>query len=514
MPLAEALACANRADENPLHCDLHQPGADHQALEKLAEWCLRFSPQVCIEEAEEPESLFLDASNSLWLPGGEPALAERVVSELLARELWTRAVLADTVGGAWALCRYLDGTATPPRAYRSHPDPAYLPELALTTWRVVSSEELGGLLRLLPLAALRLPEEMVRKLARLGLHRVGQLDTLPREQLPARFGPLLPARWDQALGRQTELLNAQPVALPLAASWAFEPPVAQQSILLLALERLLASLLRQLPADQGLCRLTATFFTEYTDGLHDEENPARADRAYPSHQAEIPKQPKAIILHPMQPTREPKILLQWLSLRLERLSVGLVNKLLLEGQADVLGQRQEELWPTAHDDRPLLHLLDVLRGKLGEHAVTQAQLTADPRPEAASQHAPVSPHQPNRLVGSNNKGQPAVPGNGQFMGAAFSGAALPTRPLRLLKEPVPLSAVLTPGIGLPARFFWKGQPQVVARMWGPERLDFGWWQAARAVTRDYYRVETPQGSQFWIFQQHGSDRWFLHGCFD
>jgi protein ImuB len=52
----------------------------------------------------------------------------------------------------------------------------------------------------------------------------------------------------------------------------------------------------------------------------------------------------------------------------------------------------------------------------------------------------------------------------------------------------------------------------VARYWGPERIETGWWRG-RSVRRDYYRVETDGGLWFWIFRHIDDGQWFLHGMF-
>ena len=52
-----------------------------------------------------------------------------------------------------------------------------------------------------------------------------------------------------------------------------------------------------------------------------------------------------------------------------------------------------------------------------------------------------------------------------------------------------------------------------SRIWGPERIQTGWWRGQSAL-RDYYRVETAEGQWFWLFRQLSDRRWFLHGVFE
>ena len=74
---------------------------------------------------------------------------------------------------------------------------------------------------------------------------------------------------------------------------------------------------------------------------------------------------------------------------------------------------------------------------------------------------------------------------------------------------------LAPG-GQPAWFSWQGGRRRVARHWGPERIETGWWRRG-LVRRDYYRVETTDGSRFWLFRQgliEDGGGWWLHGVAD
>jgi protein ImuB len=66
--------------------------------------------------------------------------------------------------------------------------------------------------------------------------------------------------------------------------------------------------------------------------------------------------------------------------------------------------------------------------------------------------------------------------------------------------------------GPPVRFAYRGQAHQIARHQGPERIETGWWRK-RGVRRDYYRVETEQGTRFWLFRSLTSGRWYLHGEF-
>ena len=86
--------------------------ADLALLERIADWCDRYTPLIALDP---PHGLFLDISGCAHLFGGESALASDLVRRLSAQGFQTRAAVADTVGCAWAMARYLP----PPERGRS-----------------------------------------------------------------------------------------------------------------------------------------------------------------------------------------------------------------------------------------------------------------------------------------------------------------------------------------------------------------------------------------------------------
>jgi protein ImuB len=135
-------------------------------------------------------------------------------------------------------------------------------------------------------------------------------------------------------------------------------------------------------------------------------------------------------------------------------------------------------------------LLDRLRARLGEDAVTQLRAHAEHRPERAwkSRVGPCFRHETQ-----------AKPGSAAEIG---SDPIFPPRPLWLLAEPEPLGE----------RF--EVEPWVLQE--GPERIESGWWDGGD-VRRDYFVAANPRGETVWIYRDHryGTDdgEWFLHGLF-
>jgi protein ImuB len=60
----------------------------------------------------------------------------------------------------------------------------------------------------------------------------------------------------------------------------------------------------------------------------------------------------------------------------------------------------------------------------------------------------------------------------------------------------------------------------VAHAEGPERIAMQWWrdEQGRALTRDYFRVESNEGVRVWLYREgfynaRAKPNWFLHGLF-
>ena len=107
-----------------------------------------------------------------------------LIRRLAAAGVAARAAVADTPGAAHALARHaaVPATIAPPR-------------------------ETENAIAALPIAGLRLAQETVSSLRRLGIERIGQLAAMARGPLARRFGPEVLLRLDQALGRVFEPLT-------------------------------------------------------------------------------------------------------------------------------------------------------------------------------------------------------------------------------------------------------------------------------------------------------------------
>jgi protein ImuB len=90
------------------------------------------------------------------------------------------------------------------------------------------------------------------------------------------------------------------------------------------------------------------------------------------------------------------------------------------------------------------------------------------------------------------------------------------RPARLFARPEKIEAVAELPDHPPRLFIWRNVRHRVARADGPERIHGEWWvsDSETNLIRDYYRVETTDGSRYWLFRDGtagAGGNWWLHG---
>jgi protein ImuB len=215
-----------------------KPGLTTQLLQRIAEWCIRFTP---VAAPDDPQGVLLDASGCAHLWGGEVAYLTDICKRLRSRGYTVRAGMAGTIGAAWALARY--GRQE----------------------RIIENGGEEAALSTLPISALRLPAEATGRLHKLGLREVRDLLAIPRTALRRRFGPELLQRVEQALGEEPEWLTpVYPVEAYHERLPCIEPIVTLTGIEI-ALERLLQALCTRLQKE-GKGLRTAFFRCYRVDG--------------------------------------------------------------------------------------------------------------------------------------------------------------------------------------------------------------------------------------------------------
>jgi protein ImuB len=307
-------------------------------------------------------------------------------------------------------------------------------------------------------------------------------------------------------------------ALPprFEAGWSAEHPTARRETIGAALEWLIARVAAMLArCGRGALRLDCRLVLEINNQqLSKGDSPIFAETKIGT----VPNLPLSVGL--FQPTADAKRLFELVELQLERLRIGspvtaihvaasLTAPLEPRKQATLF-----ELDGDANRPRRLAALVERLGSRLGSGAVVGVRLRPEAQPELSWHY--------DRLVGKQRRRKQmprpcntlgGTAGLSSSAGNTAGQASSATRPLRLLPHPLPLAVTSIAPNGPPLRFAFEGQEHAVARSWGPERIETGWWRG-RAVGRDYFRVETAAASRFWLFRRLRDGRWFLHGTFE
>lgn len=215
-----------------------QPGLSEKLLLKIAEWCIRFTPVAAVDS---PDGIMLDISGCSHLWGGDELYLAEIQKRFHERGYKVRLAVADTIGAAWAIARFGQGTNV-----------------------IKSGTHMEALLPLPP-AALRLETGTVERLHKLGLRQIGQFITMPRNTLRRRFGTDFIKRLNQALGLEEETLQPVQPVVPYSERLPCLEPIVTATGIKIALQRLLETLCKRLEREQKGLR-TAIFKGYRVDG--------------------------------------------------------------------------------------------------------------------------------------------------------------------------------------------------------------------------------------------------------
>lgn len=448
----------------------HDGELDRDKLVELAVWCERFSPVVGLEDVATPSSLLLDVTGLAPVFGSEQNLVRLVRRAFDERGYAAQVGLADTVGAAWALAHF--GEQQDEDASADSVD---------------SARDTTELLGPLPVEALRLHEETSSTLRQLGVETISQLLQLPRDGLAMRLGELLLKRIDQALGIQPEVITALRPPPHFAAEWNLEHPTSRRE----TIDTMLRELTKQV-----------------------SETLAQNDHAAVQVEAELvgARNSRTLPVSLFQPSSNPDHLFELLQLQLENSQMReAVRCVRLTATTTVrINGEQTVLWDEVGQgrDREVAQLVDRLSSRLGKECVFGIQAQAGALPEKSWR---------KKLLADTIK-------SGRRKPVTANTLKAPHRPLWLHDPPLPLQVQRgrmpdgetgnrESGLLPPAWFQFQSRQYEVARHWGPERIETGWWRGS-SERRDYYRVETTAGYRFWLFRQLNDGAWFLHGCFE
>jgi protein ImuB len=475
---------------------LHQaePQAEALLLEQTADWLRRFTP---LSAVDPPDGAMLDISGVAHLFGGEAAMIAEIERRLADQGFHARCAIAPNPALAWALARF-------------------------SSTRILEDGDHAGaarVLRVLPVAALRISEDIVNGLRTAGLSRVGDLLTRPRSPLAARFGAGLIARLDAITGALRDPISPRFEAAPYMAERRFAEGLARRE----DIERILADLAQDLCEmlerhGEGARRIAASFFR--VDGVvrHIEAGASR-------------------------PLRDPVTLTRLLREKIEALGengldTGYGFDVMRLAATEVEGFRdapqiEMQLQPRHYErseaiqksrldfgflrsaprndelNEAFADLLDRLGARFGLRRVLRLEFQDTHIPEFAVAALPAS-------MSLEHPSRRALARAPQDEGVEQSHAR--TRPPRLFEKPEPIEAIASVPDGPPLRFRWRRVTHEIAAYEGPERIAPEWWRDA-GLTRDYFRVEDRDGGRFWLFRdglfgrEATQPRWFVHGVF-
>jgi protein ImuB len=201
-----------------------KPELPAKLLQRLAEWCIRFTPVVAIDL---PDGLIMDVTGCAHLWGGETQYLKHIIDRLSARGYDINGAMADTIGVAWGVARFSRR------------------RLAI----VDTINHLDALMDLPP-EALRLEPENIDRLHKLGLHKIRQFIRMPRTALRRRFGHSFLLQLDKATGREKEFIEAVIPPEPYQERVPCLEPIVTLPGIEIALQQLLEALCLRLQQEQ------------------------------------------------------------------------------------------------------------------------------------------------------------------------------------------------------------------------------------------------------------------------
>jgi len=531
----------------------HNLEQDVSGLETLSDSLEEFSPVVGLEmidsqefkRGRRPNSLFLDVTGLAHLFGDETQLARQLLLHCDGLGYLPRIAIADTVGEAWGLARYVAG-----HHFSEMRQPLVMP---IAKNRDEIADEL---IRQLPVESLRLDSGVIDTLFQLGIENLGQLLRLSRDELAMRLGDVIHRRLDQFSGKIEEPIVARRKPTEFVADQTLDYPTSHRETIEVVVARLVCRLCEQLrTGQQGALEWWVRLKCQKGAAIEFRVNlfqpTAETAQVMPLiamqlEQALAPvtrrslKKKKLVKNYKIQSVSGAKKQATEKTLQLtgelrddsncrtekgeifHRYTITSVQEVTVSVNSHVvLVQEQRQLFDENPrlDRQALSHLINRLANRVGPENIVYPALLSGAQPEYAYRFKPlVDPNRQRR----RRKSKPVCQSHVQ------------ARPLRLFRPPLllrtmgiveaeknrmPLSHVRACGESavrseVPPVLLRVNDNAVlrVTDVWGPERIETGWWRGL-TVCRDYWRVEIETKQHFWIYWDLRANAWFLHGEF-
>jgi protein ImuB len=428
--------------------------ADLKLLERIADWCDRFTPFVALDP---PRTLLLDVTGAAHLFGGEQAMLDGVRARLREQGFAVRGALAGTAMAARACARYRDGI-------------------------VVTRGDDADAAAPLPVEALDLDPVTTHALRRAGLKTVGQVAGRSRRELTARFGAAMVFLLETAMGKAERPISPRLPLPDYSAERGFAEPVVTEETIRATLTSLAQTLCEALEQHgEGARRLDAAFFR--ADG-----NVGR------------------IAVETGSPTREPAIVARLFREKLDALAdpldpgFGFDLIRLSASRTERCEAKPAGFSAAMNAEREIRFLVDRLAARFGGNRVLVFQPNDTHIPEAAWAAVPAQYARESTIAWEKMRRTKQAP----------------RRPLRLFAKPEPVRFLRSVPGSLHMR--WRRAQHAITRIEGPERIAMEWWRhQTPQPARDYFRVEDSEGRRFWLCRAgDGSGlapQWLLHGVF-
>ncbi len=432
--------------------------AEFHALSTLAQWCGQWASTISLAP---PHGVLMETGGSVKFFGGIEKLTDYMRAGLRELGYEHNIASAPTAGSAMMLAR------------------------AGVTTAVTDPRQLKSRLRGLPLELLDYESDVLDALMAMGVRSVGDCLSLPRGGLARRFGPALVDQLDRALGEIPD--PRKPFNAPLSFASRLELPSSVEVVeqLVFGLRRLVGELTAYLaPRSLGVTRLTLEL-------LHDDEDPT-------------------VVTLGLNASRDPEHLMRVLRERLSRVDLpqAVVALRLAVSETAQLDEQTLSLIPGERNgEKDRAELIERLRARLGDTAVTGIEAVADHRPERSLRNCEPAKSPLSRGKNARNGSTRTGAGRGVARAASPPPCELDKhRPLWLLPRPQRLHSRAS-------RPWFDGEVSLIA---GPERIASGWWDDSDSnadSTRDYFVARATDGETLWIYRHPGADQWYLHGIF-
>jgi protein ImuB len=423
-----------------------KPELSGQLLHAFAEWCIRYSPVSAVDLSD---GIILDITGCAHLWGGEEAYLKQIILRLRSVGYSVRGAIADTAGTAWAVARF--GQVTP---------------------IIQSGQQLTALLSLPP-ASLRIENDILERLHKLGLRTIGDFIKIPAASLRRRFGAGFIQRLNQAIGYEEEIINPVQPEEPYQQRLPCLEPISTATGIQIALQNLLEVLCNRLRQEGKVLR-RAVFKGYRVDGKIEK---IEIGTNHPSHNVDH--------------------LFRLFEIKLESIEPALgIELFVLEAfKVEDTKAVQEKLWQQNGGlaATNLSELLDRIANKFGAEHICR--------------YVPEEHYWPERSIKTVSSLQE---------GLATQWRTDIPRPVQLLSTPLPIQVTAPIPDYPPMLFTLKGKLHKIIKADGPERIEQEWW-LQQGQHRDYYCVEDEEGHRYWLFRAgHYTDKaykWFIHGYF-